>query len=418
MTSSNATKKTNLYRGQPIPLGQLSADDFEDFTYCVMSEIGRKKGFKVLSGRQPSGDGGFDITAINVDDNHLICIQCKRYTHNLNIATVALELSKVALTQQLECSVVKEHYVISTGAVAKKLLALLRQKSRQGIIDNSIKQLAHKDLKKLIEKCEAEKIDTIKTVINYITNLKNLFIWSGTDFDNELGSIWSKIIDPVSRYFSLDVVLEKHPRPDFDLNGYFNKLILEAKKQPYIELSLLQSTLPHNLRIDATNDALAYPDRNTVSHEHFRANEIFITTPLNHCRVIIAPGGGGKSSTLLAGQQLIIQHQDVDADEPKIIPIYIKLSSYTDDLDTLIHRQLQINHGHWTSLPYQFFLLLDGVDEISGNAQSFLDELSRYNEQSKIKSIISLRETGLGIPAYLKSIESWFNRIANCEIIV
>jgi hypothetical protein len=60
------------------------------------------------------------------------------------------------------------------------------------------------------------------------------------------------------------------------------------------------------------------------------------------------------------------------------------------------------------SLPYHFLLLLDGVDEIADSAQRFFDELTALVQQYKIKCVISLRESGLGIPANLKSIESCF----------
>ena len=63
--------KPNLYRGQIVPLYQLSADAFEDFTYQVLNVIGKRKGFNILSGRQTAADGPedkeciFSITNIN-----------------------------------------------------------------------------------------------------------------------------------------------------------------------------------------------------------------------------------------------------------------------------------------------------------------------------------------------------------------
>jgi hypothetical protein len=74
------TNKPNLYRGNTVPLYQLSADDFEDFTSQALNVIGPRKGFEIVSGRQPARDEGFDCTGKNLSDGHTICIQCKRYT--------------------------------------------------------------------------------------------------------------------------------------------------------------------------------------------------------------------------------------------------------------------------------------------------------------------------------------------------
>lgn len=407
MTSSNTCPKPSVYRGQPLPLGQLSEDDFEDFTFCVLEEFGKKRGFQIISGRQPSGDGGFDITAKSDDDGHLICIQCKRYKSSLNVTTVALELAKVALTTKLEGSVVKEYYLISTGTIATKLRSILRQQSRQYLIDESIKKLEHKDLQVLIKRCKVQKIDSEDIVKHFITSLDNLIVWSGTDFDNILGTIWSKITDTVNRYFSLDIVIEQYPRPDFDLDNYIKDI--RGDEQSIIELSLYQSALPYNLRKHDTNNVLSNDEQAIPrSHQHFKTNEIILSTPLNQCRVLTGPGGGGKSTTLFHAQKAIVDSQKES--DIQILPIYLRLSSYSENLDELIHHQLHIVHGHWTSLPYHFFILLDGVDEIPDlKAQMLFDELTTLNGHHKLIFVISLRETGLRLPVNFECIESCYN---------
>ncbi|HHH2997042.1 TPA: restriction endonuclease, partial [Citrobacter freundii] len=72
--------KPNLYRGKPLPLSQLTSDEFENFVYSILSIIGKHQQFRVENGGQKSGDEGYDCTARSTLDNSLICIQCKRYS--------------------------------------------------------------------------------------------------------------------------------------------------------------------------------------------------------------------------------------------------------------------------------------------------------------------------------------------------
>ena len=89
--TTNNNYKPPLYRGHPIPLTSLTEDSFEDFVYQTLVILGEQKGFQVQSGRQPSGDQGFDCTA-KTQSGSLVCIQCKRYTDTLYTDTVAKEI--------------------------------------------------------------------------------------------------------------------------------------------------------------------------------------------------------------------------------------------------------------------------------------------------------------------------------------
>ena len=90
------TCKPRLFQNNQLPLGELSSDSFEDFVYQSLVLLGNQKGFQMQSGRQPSGDEGFDCTAKKITDKGLICIQCKRYNHTLYTATVVEEIVKVS----------------------------------------------------------------------------------------------------------------------------------------------------------------------------------------------------------------------------------------------------------------------------------------------------------------------------------
>ena len=62
------TSKPNLYQNNQLPLGELTSDSFEDFVYQSLLVLGEQKEFQMQSGRQPSGDEGFDCTARKVND--------------------------------------------------------------------------------------------------------------------------------------------------------------------------------------------------------------------------------------------------------------------------------------------------------------------------------------------------------------
>jgi hypothetical protein len=403
---SSEVSKPYLLRGKPLPLGELSPDAFEDFSFCTLTEIGKENGFRIISGRQPSGDGGFDVTAESVDGSHFICIQCKRYQGTLYVGTLAAELAKVALTTQLEGSIVKVHQLITTGTVSSNLRSQLRQQSRQDIIDESISKLKNDSFKELIDKCESKGLEPEQIIKDYITSLNQIVVWSGVEFGNMLLSVWSKITDTVNRYFALEIALREYPRPDFNLESYIKEV--RDDMPPSIELSLIESTLPHNLQKYSTDDVLS---DNTLqlpmSHQRFKTNEVILSTPMNQCRVLTGHGGGGKSTTLKYAQKVIIGSQEEDI---QLIPIYLRLSRYRGDLDELIHQKLNIIHGHWASLPYHFFLLLDGVDEVPNfDTQALFDELTILNKRLEIKSVVSLRETGLRLLSNFECIESCYN---------
>ena len=122
-------QKPHLYQGYPLPLSQMTPDKFEDFVYVAMSEIGKEMGFALEAGRQKSTDGGFDCTARDSQTQGIICIQCKRYAAALGTDTLADEVVKIALNGILQNDTPEQHFIITTGDVAKTTRAMMRQNS-------------------------------------------------------------------------------------------------------------------------------------------------------------------------------------------------------------------------------------------------------------------------------------------------
>lgn len=398
-------EKSNLYNGKPIPFDQLSPDGWEDFAYQVLGEIGKKRGFHTLSGRQNSSDEGFDVTARRNSDNALICIQCKRYASSIGLPTLASELVKVGLNTLLEGSTVKDHYLISSGKVTIDLRKKLRKSSREDIKKSALDKLAHADFATLRDKCYKEGVSAEETINSYIDNLDEIYVWSNVDFDNELTNVWSNIQDVLEKNFSLMVAVREYPRPDFDFDVLTTKIL--AKKPLVVPLFVsADASLPHNLLNVSASDGISNTPLNTSGLKgRFDVNQVLSNILDNESVVILGAGGAGKSTIFENFENLLIEAQ---ADEVSIIPVYIRASSYKGDLDELIHRRLGITHGHWKSLPNNLFLLIDGIDEITDlKTQVLFDEISEIST-NKIKLALSLRETGLRNPAYLGSIRYCF----------
>jgi len=141
---STDTRKPKLYQNSLLPLDELSADSFEDFIYQSLVLLGNEKAFQMQSGRQPSGDEGFDCTARTTNNNELICIQCKRYNNTLYTKTVVEEIVKVALNGILDNTTPKHHYIISSGIISKELRKQLREEKYRKLKDECKKLLDDK----------------------------------------------------------------------------------------------------------------------------------------------------------------------------------------------------------------------------------------------------------------------------------
>jgi hypothetical protein len=392
-TPSKTSSKPPLYRGHPLPLGELSSDSFEDFVYQALTVLGEQKGFQMESGRQPSGDQGFDCMAKVTSTNDLICIQCKRYSSALSVSTVAEEIIKVALNGALDNSTPQHHYIITSGTVSTKLRTLLRQRSYSDLKVECKTLLGKQGSQNaLIKRASEAELQPYDVVCAYIESLDNLIVWSGLDFQNELVVIWSKLTDVLSSNFSLEIALKESPTPDFNVLQYFENIRNNCEYLVPLQYTLSQP--PIKLSCDNTFkvDQEIILSTDNIRDLLLEGNNI----------VLSSSGGSGKSSTLsILERDLISSIEDI-----QYVPIRINLRSYSrNTLKDRIQQELGINYGSWSSLPFKYIFLLDALDEmLQHDTQAFLDELRVITKGHSY--IITLRNSGLDIESKISGVDS------------
>ena len=389
MLQSN-TIKPNLYQNSQLPLGELSSDSFEDFVYQSLVLLGEQKKFRMQSGRQPSGDEGFDCVA-KTENSDLVCIQCKRYNNTLYTGTVVEEIIKVALNGVLDDSTPKYHYIITAEKVSGNLRKQLKQNNYTDLKEECKKLIDGKKLQlTLINKVKDKSIDPYNTVCTYLDSLQDLIVWSGIDFQNELIVIWSKLTDVLEKHFSLTTVFKEHPRPDFNLSDYLKKKQREEKN--LIPLQFQQAPLANNLKVERSNG--------NTEKIVWSINDI-ISCLINGKNILISSfGGSGKTSTLsIIENYLLNTFNDIE-----YLPIKIKLRSYSrNTLKQSINEELNINYGSWKSLPFKFIFLFDALDEmIQSDTQAFIDELTNIEDYN---FILTVRNSGLNIETVIPSLD-------------
>jgi hypothetical protein len=384
--------KPNIYQQSQLPLGELSADSFEDFVYQSLVLLEDQKKFRMQSGRQPSGDEGFDCTAKKTTSDELICIQCKRYNTTLYTATVIEEIVKVALNGILDDSIPRYHYIITCGTVSQTLRKQLRQDKYTDLKTECKKLLDDKKCQlTLVDKVHQKSIDPYQTICAYLDSLQDLIVWSGVDFQNELVVIWSKLNNVLEKHFSLAIVFKEHPRPDFNVSVYLKNK--QGKGQRLIPLQYQQSSIPNNLTLEGRLE--------NYSKIIWSMEEVISCLKNGKNILLSSLGGSGKSSTLsLIEDKLISSFKDVE-----YVPIRINLRSYSrNTLRQRIDQELGINYGSWRSLPFKFVFLFDGLDEmLQHDTQAFIDELSSIIHGYNF--ILTIRSTGLNIETIMPSLD-------------
>ncbi|MBS7829180.1 restriction endonuclease [Wohlfahrtiimonas chitiniclastica] len=384
--------KPALLQGVTLPFVDLSSESFEDFVYSALVVLGKTKGFEIQNGRQPSSDEGFDCTARTINENSLVCIQCKRYSSTLQIKTVAEEIIKVSLENALHGSIVKQHYVITASTVSKNVRQALRENDFSQLKNECIKIIEAKKFQpKLLERAQENSIDSIDCVQKYIDSLDKLIVWSAVDFQNELLIVWSQLADILERNFLIERVLKDVPTPDFDLTSYLSKNI----KLNFAPLYYSSAELPYHL------ESKNFRNYNA---SYSSIDELVSTLKQNKNIILAASGGSGKSSTL-SMIEVALSTSDMDIE---FIPVKIKLRSYSrNNIDKMIQKVLGISYGSWRSLPFKFIFLFDGLDEmLQHDTQAFFDDLESII--GKHSYICSVRNTGLSIKTKADSINLCF----------
>lgn len=397
------SNKVNLYQGVPIPLEKLGADSFEDFMHQVLIIMGNKQGFEITNGPLNSSDHGFDLTGQRLSDQSIICFQCKRYNSKaIGLPVVAEELAKVAINSFIEGSAVKEHYILTTGTLTKDLVSTLRSTTcKEKIIEKSIECLKQESFRSIVKSCENDTVDVI--VRNYIQSLEKIVVWSKRDIDNNLAPIWSDIEDSIDKFFKLERLLLEHPRPNFDIIRYSQYLAKD--KHESIELATFPASLPTNISITDSIHSSASSDLTNPRHPPLGIDSLSESIEKGNAMLLTGKGGAGKTSSLIHIKELLLNKENIIE-----LPIYIRLSGFRGNFDTLVHDSLGIKYGNWTSLPYSFVLLLDGIDEIrSSELTLFSDQLTNLLKNNNAKAIISLRHSGVITPITLPVIKSCYS---------
>ena len=197
-----------LLQGRPLPLRDLSAEEFEAFVYVAFTKLAPTLGFEVSGKTGAGGDGGFDIVGRRAD-SRVVCVQCKR-SPCLELNDAATELAKVGLNSFLDGTDTIDHIIVGSGTLAKNLEKAMRQIGRTTLIERAV-QRAPRESPKLFSLVVQKSGDPESIIRNYIVGLQRLEAWSGAAFDAYLGRVWIALQDAIVRTFAVHVALEKYP---------------------------------------------------------------------------------------------------------------------------------------------------------------------------------------------------------------
>lgn len=388
--------------GKPLPLRDLSPDEFQEFVFVALQVLAPRLGFRVghLTGR--SGDGGFDTDGTRAADGAVVCVQVKRYTSTeLSIPQVAAELAKVALGTSLKGGVPKEHHLITSGKVRSVLYEALREPDRKTLIAKAIEVgLADDELKALRSEVSSKGYGVEATIAGYVRQLDVLPVLSATEFDRLLGLVWSQLGDAIGRHFTIERVLVEHPRPDFDEASYLRGLP-RVDAQP---LLVSPAKLPANVRLASSADPFASTDSDkigrrppTTAGPPVDAVTACLGIGSGEVLLLLGPGGAGKSTVLqmVLGKAAERRRDDADA----ALPVLINLGAYRGSLRPLVEDELGVRGGHWESLLGPVLLLCDGLNELGPkDAAAVVDELGHVVKRGRVAVVVTMRATGSSAP--------------------
>ena len=202
-----------------------------------------------------------------------------------------------------------------------------------------------------------------KIVSNYIENLKTIHIWNSGQLDTEIGTVYSKISDICERYFHIQNVLREHPRPDFDENYYLNKITDDRK---YINLTYSSDKLPEDIHLSSRSDNFQTDnDQHDIDiiYSNEKLNYHNLLNDDRHYVLLTGDGGTGKTTTCKQILKLYTDKRYNDKDSE--LPIYLSLDKCGTDINGSINKELNINYGAWQSIPGNYLLIIDGLNEIN-----------------------------------------------------
>jgi len=188
-----------LYAQRPLPLMELSPEEFESFTYAAFQILGPRLGLCIDQKTGAGGDGGFDAWGKRLADQAGVCVQCKRY-ERLALGDAAHELAKVAMESARRGSDTREHFIVVGGAVAKKLDQTVRETARTILIGAALAPGQKDDLSRLRADVVAKGLDADDVIRTYVSAV-TLHVWSGRAFDAQLAVVWSEVQDLLERTF-------------------------------------------------------------------------------------------------------------------------------------------------------------------------------------------------------------------------
>lgn len=378
--------KPVLYNNHILPIEALSDEKFADFIYDIIPHI--FDDVETIGSPPKTWDGGFDVRAKHKSEDYFICIQCKRYQNKLSLQQIAHELAKVALTSKNNNFETREHYFFTIQGVSKDAY-FLEDPTRTNLKEEAIKELKkEKNFKTVKTSLLSKYIDTEETVIQYITNLQIIDIFDKRTIDGKIGKRWDIFLSNIAEhYFTVQTVEKKDQRPNFCFEEYIYK-INNSYKQHYNDYSAEYQ--------DDISNLSRYNDNQirNISFKKVLVKNLSYYLPPDSISFLKGIGGLGKTTSC---EIIRYNYINLHNSEKINLPILIKASNYKyiQDITKLINLQLNIDYGLWHSLPYNFMLIIDGLNEVSDAVKEKLIkelELDILSKKLNIPVLITIRE--------------------------
>lgn len=411
--------RPTLFAGKALPFHLLEPKEWESFVYSTMEHLAPKRGALVEGGPTNATDDGFDTWLRRTRDGALICVQCKRLEASLGVPLVARELAKIGMRSALDRSNVREHYFVTTGRVTRDLNRLRREEGWATLRRHAVNAAASSpELLGSRKSCEEAGLDVARIVDDYVKQLDSLLVWSGREYEDQLTSVWSKLTETLERHFALETVIREKPRPDFDAAAHLQRLGDEDYGD-FLQLGVGSGALPDGIRVDAGDNPFdGFPRRAAPEPQRLEsdnevsvpttATQMVLATEAKTCDLLVAPGGGGKST--VARMACCEAARQRFRDPESRVPVLLPLGGYRGDLSSLVHRALRITSGDWTSLGTGFLIVADGLDEVPPEyLQALADELDNVLSRLDAALVLTLRDVGLRRPVVLKNANRCFH---------